>query len=97
MEAAIDEELEGKSAVLHAINAAVALWFTQAQLTSADGALTQLYLASADAATLENGAFYEPIAAVGAPQHPKAHDAELQARLWAESEAAVQAALAKLN
>ena len=64
-------------------------FFSTALFNSADGALTQLHLATADVADLENGAFYHPIGKVAVPEHVKGVDAALQKELWDETEKAI--------
>jgi hypothetical protein len=59
----------------------------------ADGALAQLYLATADVADLENGGFYYPIGKYKPThEHPAAMDIELQAKLWTETKRMIAAA-----
>eukprot|EP00040_Diaphanoeca_grandis_P022310 m.119606 g.119606 ORF g.119606 m.119606 type:complete len:352 (+) comp28748_c0_seq1:153-1208(+) len=53
------------------------------------GALTQLYLATSDTASLNNGGFYYPIGVATKSRHPAA-SAELAKTLWEETEKAIE-------
>ena len=70
--------------------ALIGAFFNQVQFESPGGALTQLHLATAPAATLANGGFYVPVGIHQPAKHPKAHDTALQKKLWTETEAAIQ-------
>jgi len=70
-------------------------FFNTALFNRADGALNQLYLATADVADLENGAFYHPIGKVVAPEHVNGVDADLQKELWVQTEAMIASVKSK--
>lgn len=64
--------------------------FQYALMSTPDGALTQLHLATAPADQLVNGAFYHPIGKVVTPYHAQGSNATLQKLLWDETEKAME-------
>jgi len=64
--------------------------FQCALMSTPDGALTQLHLATAPANELVNGAFYHPIGKVVVPTHAQGNNLTLQKLLWEKTEQAVE-------
>lgn len=75
-----------------AANSFGGMLMNSAMLSAADGALTQLYLATSPALPF-NGGYYVPIATVAEPKHPQARNLTLQTLLWETSEAVIAAKL----
>ena len=66
---------------------------TNSLMSTADGALTQLFLASAPSEKLVNGGYYLPIGVLTDPSHPQWTNATLQEQLWRETDDAIAWAL----
>jgi hypothetical protein len=66
------------------------MFFDLATFTAADGALTQLHLATAEAGDLVNGGNYHPIGRLTAPGHAQAKNETLQKMVWAETERLIE-------
>lgn len=64
--------------------------FSSGMFSAADGALTQLHLATAPESSLLNGQFYHPIGRVTKPYHPLGKDETLRSMLWDETQRAIQ-------
>lgn len=61
--------------------------FRSSMMDSKIGAYNQLYLATADAETLVNGGYYDPVGKhMTAPLHPQGTNHTLQVQLWEETE-----------
>jgi len=88
-----EKDLEDKS-IFEKLFAAVfgTVWLSS-NMATAEGALTQLYVATAPAGKLTNGAFYWPIGVEMKPAHPQASNGTLQDLLWKETEDAINTAL----
>ena len=70
------------------LNQVIAAVFDLALFTQADGALTQLHLAT----SLEppvNGGFYHPIGQLVRSSHPDGEDVKKQKELWRQTELAI--------
>ena len=67
--------------------------FMLSQMTVEDGALTQLYVATADVEELSNGGFYWPVGLLTNTTHPQGENVTLQKYLWKETESAINQAL----
>ena len=88
-----EKDLEDKSIVEKLLAAVFGTVWISSNMATAEGALTQLYVATAPADELTNGAFYWPIGAETKPAHPQASNETMQELLWKETEAAINAAL----
>jgi retinol dehydrogenase-12 len=79
-------------------NVAISRWFGEladrlfdsCEMDSAEGALTQLHLATAPQEALESGAYYFPIGKVLTPTHAQGTNKTLQKILWEETMKAIQ-------
>lgn len=67
--------------------------FMVSQMSVPDGALTQLYVATAPVEELTNGGFYRPVGVLSNTSHPQGENATLQKYLWEETERAINEAL----
>jgi len=85
----LQEEAESKGWVAGQLNRALNGFFSLACFDPPGGALTQLHLATADAKTLHNGGYYEPIGRHRQPQHPQGGNDTLAKELWSQTEAAI--------
>jgi NAD(P)-dependent dehydrogenase (short-subunit alcohol dehydrogenase family) len=84
-------EARAKGPVAAAFNDFFSALFALALLTPADGALTQLYLATAPNIAPElNGGFFVPVASASQATHPQAHNTTLQKELWKFTEGAIK-------
>jgi retinol dehydrogenase-12 len=90
MEAEMAVEAVSASAPVKALNALGGTIMSLALMTAPDGALTQLYLATASELPV-NGGYYAPLSKVAVPVHPQAGNATLQKLLWEQSERAIAA------
>jgi retinol dehydrogenase-12 len=87
MAAAMEDELKDAGWLQRKIQMALGGFFELAMMEVADGALTQLHLATANASDLVNGGNYHPIGRyMGDHTHPQASNETLQKLLWTESE-----------
>jgi len=86
MAAEMAAEAKAQGAVAEALTLAVFALYNQAQFTQADGALTQLHLATSEPVdALVNGGYYVPIGTHVAPEsieHPQGKNSTLQQELW---------------
>lgn len=71
--------------------------FLQACMDPADGALTQLYVASAPEEELENGGYYWPVGKLAKSSHPQGTNETLQELMWNETEKVISVVLAANN
>eukprot|EP00563_Minutocellus_polymorphus_P005402 CAMPEP_0181044890 /NCGR_PEP_ID=MMETSP1070-20121207/13510_1 /TAXON_ID=265543 /ORGANISM="Minutocellus polymorphus, Strain NH13" /LENGTH=410 /DNA_ID=CAMNT_0023123371 /DNA_START=71 /DNA_END=1303 /DNA_ORIENTATION=+ len=88
-----EKDLANKSIVEKLLAAVFGTVWISSNMATAEGALTQLYVATAPADELTNGAFYWPIGVETKPAHPQAGNETLQELLWKETEAAINTAL----
>ena len=88
-----EKDLEDKSIVEKLFAAVFGTVWISSNMATAEGALTQLWVATAPADELTNGAFYWPIGAETKPAHPQASNETMQELLWKETEAAINTAL----
>jgi NAD(P)-dependent dehydrogenase (short-subunit alcohol dehydrogenase family) len=88
-----DQQAKSKGKVAQFVNSASNGFFNLALFAAADGALTQLQLATSPVEKLVNGAFYHPIGRVVNPTHPQGQNETLQKLLWAETERAIRSVL----
>ena len=87
MMAEVDEELQQKSWLERTLSNVLSDMFQLAMMETADGALTQLHLATAKPSDLVNGGFYHPIGRfMGAGSHAQAENETLQQLLWTETD-----------
>jgi hypothetical protein len=70
------------------LNAGLMLFFEQALFNQADGALTQLHLATSVEPPV-NGGFYHPIGQLVQSSHPDGQSAKKQKELWKQTEEAI--------
>eukprot|EP00854_Cymbomonas_tetramitiformis_P010138 gene10138-11995_t len=84
----LTEEARKKGQVAMVLGDVFMQLYGLAMFTQADGALTQLHLATSSK-PLVNGEFYHPIAQLTEPVHPQARNATLQTLLWAKTEEAI--------
>lgn len=88
-----EKDLEGKSIIEKLMAAVFGTVWISSNMATAEGALTQLYVATASVDELTDGAFYWPIGVETKPAHPQASNETLQESLWKETEAAINTAL----
>jgi NAD(P)-dependent dehydrogenase (short-subunit alcohol dehydrogenase family) len=69
------------------------MFFESIVFTAADGALTQLQLATLPAERFTNGAYYFPIGRETEPEHPAARKPGLSKELWERTEAVIAEAV----
>ncbi len=86
----LEAEAQAKPFLQRHLTTIFGKWFESSFMTSPVGALTQLHLATADAASLENGAFYHPVGRPVVPTHPQGSNATLQTILWEETERVIK-------
>mmetsp|Transcript_14957 Transcript_14957/g.36404 ORF Transcript_14957/g.36404 Transcript_14957/m.36404 type:complete len:370 (+) Transcript_14957:29-1138(+) len=91
MDVEIAKEVSSKGKIEQALSYLMMHIFQFSQFTQADGALTQLHLATSDLSTLENGAYYQPIARKSSPDHKQGNNATMQAELWGRTSAFIRA------
>mmetsp|Transcript_13265 Transcript_13265/g.17358 ORF Transcript_13265/g.17358 Transcript_13265/m.17358 type:complete len:365 (-) Transcript_13265:126-1220(-) len=85
MEPYLIEQNKGNGVVASILSAMLYLLFDSSMMTADVGAYTQLYLATAPADELVNGAFYHPVGILQTPSHNQAQNATLQQLLWEET------------
>lgn len=88
-----EKDLEGKSIIEKLMAAVFGTVWISSNMATAEGALTQLYVATASVDELTDGAFYWPIGVETKPAHPQASNETLQESLWKETEGAINTAL----
>ena len=90
MEPVLQEQLQSTPLWLRPVHYLLVGLFSSAMMSPPDGALTQLYLATAPEPDLESGAFYHPVGKKVTAQHAQANNRELQMLLWEETEKAIK-------
>jgi NAD(P)-dependent dehydrogenase (short-subunit alcohol dehydrogenase family) len=90
MTAEMDQQAKSKGKVAQVLDFVFFGFFNLALFGTADGALTQLQLATSPAEKLLNGAFYHPIGRVVNSSHPHGQNETLQKLLWEETERAIR-------
>lgn len=89
MEPVIQEQQNAAPAWLRPMQFLLTTLFQSSMMSAKDGALTQLFLATASSNILINGGFYHPVGTLVNPQHAQGNNEELQKKLWDETEAAM--------
>lgn len=90
MDPVLEAGMQSKPLFERMIATGLQYWFATSFMQSQAGALNQLHLATADPASLEDGAFYHPVGRPVTPTHPQGSNETLQSLLWDETERVIE-------
>lgn len=90
MEPVIKKDVEQQGMMMVIIFKLFGMLFQMSNFDSKGGALTQLYLATANEDQLVNGGYYHPIGKLVNPSHPQGLNETLAQILWEETDSAIK-------